>query len=80
MNKIIRLYKAARDPKSPKLLKVLCGVAVVYVLFPLDFLPDFVPFIGWLDDAIVFIGMMTWAYTMIPKKDLRPAPINYSKS
>ncbi len=32
---------------------LLLTAAVAYVVFPLDAIPDFIPFSGWLDDATV---------------------------
>ena len=32
---------------------VLLALGIVYIVSPLDF--DWVPFIGWIDDAIVFV-------------------------
>ncbi len=38
--------------------RVLLGVlALLYVLSPLDLIPDWIPFVGWLDD----IGVLAWA-------------------
>jgi uncharacterized membrane protein YkvA (DUF1232 family) len=28
-------------------------VAIIYILFPFDLLPDYIPFIGWIDDGVV---------------------------
>jgi uncharacterized membrane protein YkvA (DUF1232 family) len=44
------------DPRVPALDKVLLGVAVAYVVMPIDLIPDFIPFIGQVDD--VFIVML----------------------
>lgn len=38
------------DPEVPFYLKVLPLLAVAYVLFPVDLLPDLAPVIGQLDD------------------------------
>ena len=45
-----RLLKHARVPKAEKALFV---AAIVYVISPLDFIPDVFPFIGQVDDIYV---------------------------
>lgn len=47
------IWRYLRDPRAPKLGKLLLIVAVAYVIMPADLIPD-VPVIGWLDD----IGVM----------------------
>lgn len=39
-----------KDSRVPTAEKALFGAAIVYVVVPLDFLPDFFPFIGQVDD------------------------------
>ncbi len=48
-----------RDPSAriPGETKLILLIALAYVLMPLDFLPDAIPGIGVLDDALV-IGMV----------------------
>jgi uncharacterized membrane protein YkvA (DUF1232 family) len=41
------------DPRVPTLDKVLLGVAIAYVVMPIDLIPDFIPFIGQVDDVFV---------------------------
>lgn len=33
-------------------------LCIAYILFPFDLLPDFIPFIGWLDDGALFWLML----------------------
>lgn len=40
-----------RDREAPIWAKVLVVAAFAYVLWPLDAVPDLVPWFGWLDDA-----------------------------
>lgn len=40
---------------SAMLRNPMFWVAVVYLLFPVDFLPDVAPVVGTLDDLLVFI-------------------------
>jgi uncharacterized membrane protein YkvA (DUF1232 family) len=41
------------DPGVPRRSKVLVGLAMVWVVSPIDLLPEFLPIIGPLDDVIV---------------------------
>jgi uncharacterized membrane protein YkvA (DUF1232 family) len=41
------------DPRVPAKWKVASGFALVYLAFPFDLVPDFIPVAGQLDDAIV---------------------------
>jgi uncharacterized membrane protein YkvA (DUF1232 family) len=37
------------------------GLAALYVVCPVDFLPDWIPIVGWIDDAGAIIGGITSA-------------------
>jgi len=41
------------DRHVPTAAKVALGVVAVYLASPVDLIPDFIPFIGYLDDAIL---------------------------
>jgi uncharacterized membrane protein YkvA (DUF1232 family) len=45
--------RADRRRRVPRRRKLLLGVLVGYVVFPIDLIPDFIPVAGHLDDAIV---------------------------
>ena len=42
-----------RDPRVPRRRKLLLSLAVGYLAFPIDLVPDFIPLVGQLDDAIL---------------------------
>lgn len=47
-----------REPAVPVYVKALPFAALAYVLSPLDFLPDFIPMLGQLDDlGIAIMGL-----------------------
>lgn len=48
-----------RDPKTDWKPKALVVLAVVYLVWPIDLIPDFLPIIGWLED-IGFSGVAVW--------------------
>lgn len=47
------LYLAGRDSRTPLITKCLVGFIVAYALSPIDLIPDFIPLIGFLDDALI---------------------------
>lgn len=63
----LRVYQLVlRDPRTPKLAKILLGLAVGYVLLPFDLIPDFIPVIGHLDDVIIVPGLVFLALKLLP--------------
>jgi uncharacterized membrane protein YkvA (DUF1232 family) len=47
------VYLASRDPRVPWPAKVLAICIAAYALSPIDLIPDFIPVLGYLDDAIL---------------------------
>lgn len=53
------LYLAARDARTPWYAKAVALVVVGYAFSPIDLIPDVIPIIGYLDDAILVpLGIM----------------------
>jgi uncharacterized membrane protein YkvA (DUF1232 family) len=51
---LVLLFKdLLRDPNVPSRAKVVLGIATVWLLSPIDLLPEFLPVLGPLDDAVV---------------------------
>jgi len=50
-NMVKLLGKLLTDNRVPLVNKALFAGAIVYVIMPLDFIPDILPFIGQVDDA-----------------------------
>lgn len=60
------LYLAVRDPRTPWYAKALAMCVAGYALSPIDLIPDFIPVIGYLDDAILVpLGVLA-VVKMIP--------------
>jgi len=49
----LALYFAARDPRTPWYAKLLAAAVAAYAVSPIDLIPDFIPVIGYLDDALL---------------------------
>jgi uncharacterized membrane protein YkvA (DUF1232 family) len=50
---VVLFSRLVRDPRVPLPSKVLLGALIGYLALPFDLVPDFIPVIGVLDDAIV---------------------------
>ena len=59
------------DGRVPFRLKLLLPAAIVYVLSPIDLVPDiFLPLIGRIDDLIVLVGAGLMFLLMAPREVL----------
>jgi uncharacterized membrane protein YkvA (DUF1232 family) len=47
------LARLVRDPGVPRAVKVALAAAAVYLISPIDLIPDFIPIAGYLDDLLV---------------------------
>jgi len=50
---IVLVGRLLRDPRVPRRRKLLLVLTVGYLSFPFDLVPDFIPVVGQLDDAII---------------------------
>jgi uncharacterized membrane protein YkvA (DUF1232 family) len=48
------------DREVPARCKVALGFLIVYLASPIDLVPDFIPVIGVLDDAIIVVLVLRW--------------------
>lgn len=68
-----RLYEAFRNPDTPRGLKVQIGAALLYFVVPTDWVPDFVPFVGYLDDIAVISFIYRRATELLAEDERRRA-------
>jgi uncharacterized membrane protein YkvA (DUF1232 family) len=50
---IVLLKRLLRDPRVPRRAKVWLWLLVPYLASPIDLIPDFIPVLGQLDDAVL---------------------------
>ena len=62
-----------RHPDVPRSAKVALLVAVLWVLSPIDLLPEFLPVIGPLDDVVAVVLLLRFAARRIPRELLLEA-------
>ena len=65
----ITVYRLILEhPRTPRSAKLLLGAALGYLLLPFDLIPDFIPVVGHLDDAII-VPLLVWlALKRVPKE------------
>jgi uncharacterized membrane protein YkvA (DUF1232 family) len=61
-----RLWFALRHPAAPAWLKVGTGLLILYVVSPIDLIPDVVPFFGVVDDLVVVPLVIRWMLQRLP--------------
>lgn len=62
-----------KHPRLPARAKVALAVAVVWVLSPVDLIPEFLPVIGPLDDVVVVVLAIRYAARAVPREALLEA-------
>ena len=62
----LALYLAARDPRTPWYARLVVAAVAAYALSPIDLVPDFIPVLGLLDDAVLLPLGITLALRLIP--------------
>lgn len=69
LNNNIVFYKALyKDKRTPKISKIFFWLALGYAALPIDIIPDFIPFIGFLDDIIIVPVLLFIAVKRVPIK------------
>jgi len=59
-----------KDPRVPRRVKVAVAFAGLWVLSPIDLIPEFLPVIGPLDDIVVVALALRYAARRIPPQAL----------
>lgn len=63
----LKLYwRLMKDPRVRLLPKVTVAAALLYAVFPRDLLPDWIAFVGWIDDAAAVILSLTYLVRSAP--------------
>ena len=59
-----------KDPRVPRAVKVAVAIAALWVLSPIDLIPEFLPVIGPLDDIVVVALALRYAARRVPPEAL----------
>lgn len=56
---VLRLVRRlAADPSLPRGVRIGLGMLLVYLALPIDVVPDFIPVLGYADDAIIVTAVL----------------------
>ncbi len=62
-----------RDPRVPRRAKIAVAVAAVWLISPIDLIPEFLPVIGPLDDVLVVALALRYAARQLPREVVHEA-------
>ena len=63
----LKMYRLVlKDKRTPSIAKFFLGLAIVYFIFPFDFIPDFIPILGQLDELIIIPLLISIALRLTP--------------
>ena len=61
------VFLSLKDAETPAAAKIFAAVTVAYALSPVDFIPDFIPVLGYLDDVLLLPALIALTVKLIPK-------------
>ena len=61
-----QLWFALRHPQAPGWLKVGTALVALYLVSPIDLIPDFIPLFGMMDDVILVPLAIRWLLKRLP--------------
>ena len=62
------LYLVYKRKDTPIYAKIMIIITIGYALSPIDLIPDFIPFLGYLDDIIIVPFFIFMSLKLIPKE------------
>ena len=65
------IFRLMLDRRVPVWSKLIIPGGLIYVLSPIDFMPDIIPILGWLDDIVAIVVTLTLFLLSIPSDLLR---------
>ena len=69
---VVRLTRALlADPATPVMTKVALAGMFLYLISPIDLIPDFIPVLGQLDDVAVAAIVLRWTGRRVGVASLR---------
>ena len=61
-----QLWFALRHPAAPGWLKIGTAMIALYLISPVDLIPDAIPFLGAVDDLVIVPLAIRWLLKRLP--------------
>jgi uncharacterized membrane protein YkvA (DUF1232 family) len=58
MDDVLAMYFCAADKKTPSKVRIAIGATLLYLVMPLDVIPDFLAVIGFTDDVTALMVVL----------------------
>ena len=62
-----RLWFALRHPDAPRWLKAGTALVLLYLVSPIDLIPEVVPVLGVVDDLVLVPAAIRWMLNRLPR-------------
>lgn len=66
-------WYAWQHPKLPLSGRLVLIAMAIYVISPVDLIPDALPVLGWLDDLALISLILPWLLTLLPEDVIKDA-------
>ena len=76
---LLVLYYGMIDQRTPFFVKLPAIAAVIYILSPVDFIPDFIPFAGYIDDLLIAPLLLNLSLRLLPTQVLATSQVKARK-
>lgn len=76
---IMMVFAMLRNPTAPAIAKLVALLAAVYIVSPVDLVPDVIPILGWIDDGVIAILLFKLAFKLLPKDLYESLKAQYEK-
>jgi uncharacterized membrane protein YkvA (DUF1232 family) len=70
---VTTVRRLRRDPRVPRRARVAVALAGLWLLSPIDLVPEFLPVVGPLDDVVVVALALRYAARQVPREVLAAA-------
>jgi len=67
VERALRLYYASQDPATPPWARRAIYAGLAYFLMPFDLVPDFLPAVGYTDDAATLLMTLAFVSAYVGK-------------